>query len=461
MAIIQDNLGQNTLGVDSSGSASVKVMNSPTVSFNNNDFSKDSFERLRVSQPVVVFEDSFAALLPSAKTTIWEAVATASGTANLTSNLYGTELNTLLTNGSGYWIQSYNHVRYAPGISVLFRITFNFNQLTTSVRQRVGMFTDQGTYPSNAGDGFYLEAAGSSISVVRRYMTTGVAGAEERVAQANWNMDKLDGTGASGVALDWTKTQHFVVEYQWLGVGTIRFGFETGQNQVVWCHQIISVNALSQSWSRTGTLPVRAEIYSTGVLATAGKLTLINCVVIHEGDVGDLRGWKYFGGNSGATPKVGGLVAATWYPVMGIRAAGTNDLTKRARILPTSVTFAVASVATGATVLQVGLMMLATPNTGATYAVTTGGSAAVIDTAATAATAVTGTLIWSGLIPNVIGAYTFDLSTLNDNMNVIGTVASGAQAITGAGNLTVVAGCVQTATVGAGIVASLNWKELV
>ena len=46
-------------------------------------------------------------------------------------------------------------------------------------------------------------------------------------------------------------------------------------------------------------------------------------------------------------------------------------------------------------------------------------------------------------------------------MNVIGTVASGAQATTGAGNLTVVAGCVQTATVGASVVASLNWKELV
>lgn len=461
MAIIQDNLGQNTLEIDSGGSASVKVTNIPAVSFSNDDFSKDSFERLRVSQPVVVFEDSFAALLPNAKTTIWEATATASGTANLTSNLYGTELNTLLTNGSGYWIQSYNHVRYAPGISTLFRITFNFNQFITSVRRRVGMFTDQGTYPSNAGDGFYLEADGSTVSVVRRYMTTGTAGAEERVNQANWNMDKLDGTGASGVRLDWTKAQHFVVEYQWLGVGTIRFGFETGQNQVVWCHQIVSVNALSQSWSRTGTLPVRAEIYATGALATAGKLTLINCVVIHEGDVGDLRGWKHFGGNSGATPKVGGLVAATWYPVMGIRAAGTNDLTKRTRILPTSVTFSVATVATGPTVLQVGIMMLATPNTGATYAVATGGSAAVIDIAATAATAVTGSLIWSGHIPNVVGCYTFDLKTLNDNMNVIGTSASGTQAITGAGNLTLVAGCVQTATVGASIVASLNWKELV
>ena len=39
MAIIQDNLGQNTLGVDSTRSASVKIANTPLVSFNNDDFS--------------------------------------------------------------------------------------------------------------------------------------------------------------------------------------------------------------------------------------------------------------------------------------------------------------------------------------------------------------------------------------------------------------------------------------
>ena len=78
------------------------------------------------------------------------------------------------------------------------------------------MFTDQGTYPSTAGDGLYLEQDGTAISVVRRYMTTGGTGAEERVLQANWNKDKLDGTGASGVNLDWTMAQHLVIEYQWL-----------------------------------------------------------------------------------------------------------------------------------------------------------------------------------------------------------------------------------------------------
>lgn len=93
-------------------------------------------------------------------------------------------------------------------------------------------------------------------------MTTGGTGAEERVLQANWNKDKLDGTGTSGINLDWGMAQHLVIEYQWLGVGTIRFGFETGTGGIVWAHEMVSVNNISTAYSRTGTIPVRAEIYS-------------------------------------------------------------------------------------------------------------------------------------------------------------------------------------------------------
>jgi len=438
----------------------VAVKNTIETQYNHDDFTLDSFERLRVSEPRIAFEYSFGTQLVSAATTIWEATATASGTVALTTNLYGQDLNSLTTAGSGYWIQSYNHIRYAPGISTLARITFNMNELITNVRQRVGLFTDQGTYPSTAGDGLFLEADGASISFVRRYLTTAGTGGEERILRANWNRDKLDGTGTSGVNLNFALTQHLIIEYQWLGVGTIRFGFETGTAGVVWAHEISSVNLLSVAWSRTGTLPVRAEIYNTGVTARAGKLTLINCVVLHEGDVSDFRGWKYFGGNSGATGKLGGTAAAL-YPILSLRAASTNDMTKRVRVIPTSVTITVAVASTGATSLQVALLMLPTPNTGATFATTTAGSLVTIDTAATAATAVTGTAIWNTIIPNVVGTYTFDLKTMNDNANVIGYNAAGTVAITGPSVLTLAVGTLTgTATVGATIAAAINWKEI-
>lgn len=432
------------------------------VMFSHNDFTMDSFERLRVSDARIAFEYTFSALTPTLATTIWETGTVGAGTTEaLTTNLFATNITLPVTTSVGRWIQSYNHIRYAPGISTIMRFTFSFNTPTNpTMRQRLGMFTDQGTFPSTAGDGLYFENDSGTMAFVRRYMTQGATGAEERVNQTSWNLDKLNGTGASGVTLDWTKTQHLVIEFQHLGVGTIRFGFETGPKGVVWAHEMHSVNSLAEAWSRTGSLPVRAEAYNYGTTAIS-NFSLINVVVLQEGDVADLRGWRYFGGNSGATAKVGGLTANTWYPVMGIRAAGTNDLTKRARIIPVSVSFTVAVVATGPTAIQVGLMMLGTPNTGATYAITTGGSAVVIDQAATAATAITGTLIWNAIIPNVVGTYTFDLSTWNDNANLIGTAASGTQAITGAGNLTVVAGPIQTATVGVSIVAALNWKEIV
>jgi hypothetical protein len=438
----------------------VKVKNALTVNYDNDTFALDSFARLRVSEPRLAFEFTFGPQLVSGATTIWESTAVASGTVALTSNLYGQDINSLLTNGSGYWVQSYNHIKYAPGISTILRFTFNFNELVTNVRMRVGIFTDQGTFPSTAGDGLYLEADGQSISFVRRYMTTGAVGAEERVLRTNWNKDKLDGTGASGVTLDFTKAQHLVIEYQWLGVGTIRFGFETGAEGVVWCHEMVSVNAITQAWSRTGSLPVRAEVYNTGITAQAGKLTLINVCVLQEGDVADFRGWKYFGGNSGATGKLGGT-AAGLYPVLSLRAVSTNDLTKRTKVIPTSVSITVAVVSTGATSLQVALLMLPTPNTGATFAVTPGGSLTTVDIAATAATAVTGTAIWNAIIPNVVGTYTFDLKTMNDNANVMGYNAAGTVAITGSSVLCLAAGPLTgTATVGATIAAAINWKEI-
>jgi hypothetical protein len=333
------------------------------------------------------------------------------------------------------------------------------------------MFTDQAalnTAPSTAGDGLYLEADGASIAVVRRYMTTGSGGAEERVLQSNWNMNKMNGAGdvsdptKNVVTLDWTLAQHFIMEYQWLGVGTIRFGFEVGSEGIVWCHQMVSVNVLSTPWSRTGSFPVRAEIYTAGALATAGKLTIINTAVIQEGDVADLRGWKYFGGDSGSTGKVGGT-AIGLYPLLSLRSATTNDLTKRARVIPTQITVSVLVAGTvGVTPIKVSLLMLPTPNTGGTFAVTTAGSNTTVDNVATASTAVTGTAIWSAVIPNVVGTYTFDLTTMNDNANLIGYGQAGTVAITGASVLTLAAGPMVAAfTAAATICASINWKEIV
>lgn len=435
----------------------VQNYGSNAVSFTQDDFTLDSFNRLRVSEPRTAFEYSFSNGLIAG---MWEGTAYGAGSVTQNTTSWVTELNTTAASGTGYWTQSYQHIRYSPGVSVLMRFTFNFNELTSGLVMKVGMFTDQGTFPSATGDGIYLEADGSTISIVRRTLVSGV-GAEERIIQSSWNKDKLNGTGTSGVTLDWTKAQHLIIEYQWLGVGTVRVGFETGSSGIIWAHEFISVNVLTTAYSRTGTLPIRAQIHASGGLSITGKLTLINVTVQHEGDTLDYRGWRYFGGTSGTAVRTVGT-AVGLYPIVSLRANVTNDITKRCTIVPTKANLLVTTAATTSVAMQWALLALPTPLTGATFAGTAGASSFVgVDQAATAATAVTGTVLAQGVLPVTAGLYQLDFLEQKDNAIKCGQNAAGSLTITGANVITLAYGPAVTASgAGASVVASINWKEL-
>jgi len=58
-----------------------------------------------------------------------------------------------------------------------------------------------------------------SVSFVERSLSTGT---ETRVPQYQWNGDKLDGTGHSGLTLDTSKAQILWTDVEWLGLGTVR-----------------------------------------------------------------------------------------------------------------------------------------------------------------------------------------------------------------------------------------------
>lgn len=64
----------------------------------------------------------------------------------------------------------------------------------------------------------------------------GSAPTENIIAQANWNIDKMDGTGPSGMTLDPTKLNVFDIQFQYLGAGNIFLSIEdvsTGRFQLV------------------------------------------------------------------------------------------------------------------------------------------------------------------------------------------------------------------------------------
>ena len=93
---------------------------------------------------------------------------------------------------------------------------------------------------------------------------------DTRVPQSSWNIDRMDGTGASQFNVDLTKMQMFYIDFTWYGAGSIRFGFKNNRGEVVYCHRIPNNNLNTEAYMRSGNLVAR---YETNTLPPATYLT--------------------------------------------------------------------------------------------------------------------------------------------------------------------------------------------
>ncbi len=82
---------------------------------------------------------------------------------------------------------------------------------------------------------------------------------DTRIRQAEFNIDKLDGTGPSGYNIDLTKMQMFYIDYSWYGAGFIRWGLRGSTGDVIYCHKLINNNVNAEAYMRSGNLPGRYE----------------------------------------------------------------------------------------------------------------------------------------------------------------------------------------------------------
>lgn len=94
-------------------------------------------------------------------------------------------------------------------------------------------------------NGFFFGVDATSPFVARRTATS-----DTKVYQANWNVDKLDGTGVSGLTLDHTEGVIAQCKFTWYGYGLITFGFvlynsTTQIFEFVPCHQLKVSSAAS------------------------------------------------------------------------------------------------------------------------------------------------------------------------------------------------------------------------
>lgn len=80
-----------------------------------------------------------------------------------------------------------------------------------------------------------------------------------KIPQSQFNLDKMDGTGISGINLDLTKMQMFYLDYSWYGAGFIRWGFRGNNGDIVYAHKMMNNNVNYEAYMRSGNLPARYE----------------------------------------------------------------------------------------------------------------------------------------------------------------------------------------------------------
>jgi hypothetical protein len=238
--------------------------------------SLDAFSRLRTSNAVTLFDSQFQYDL---QPQIWEALTTTSGQVAHAPTTASATLTVTATATDVAALQTYQYFRYQPGKSQLVVMTFLLGAATTNVTRRVGYF--------DANNGLYLQQTGDGLSLVRR--SGGVDATP--IPQASWNLDSLDGNGPSGLRLDVTKTQILFFDFQWLGVGRVRFGFDI-DGHVVYVHEMNHANLLTQVYMLNPNLPLRFEIRKTA-LAGTGTLMAICAMVASEGGFEVDRGYSF------------------------------------------------------------------------------------------------------------------------------------------------------------------------
>lgn len=381
----------------------------------------DLFGKVRVSTPSSLFTSQF---LYDKQPLLWDELLAGSGTSTFNSSTSSISLTVTTANGDRVVRQSKEYFSYEPGRAEQIAFTLVFGTGTINCTQKVGLFDDN--------DGIFIYLTGSTFGIGIRTSTSG-SPIDTIVNQSNFNLDKLDGTGKSGITLDISKAQLFFIEYQWFGVGTIRFGLHNN-GHTVYFHQVFHANISSSVYMKRGSLPVRYEIKNIGTTANVVTLSQICCCVQSE------AGYQPTGIkrsiDTGTTARV---VAGTGsIPLLSLRLKSAYN---RATLIPEN--FSLLLAAADNCRYQIILNGVLT---GASFTSVDATSIAEFDTAATALSG--GTILSSGYLSSV------GRSTVNTSIQSLLKVVSNI-----AGTSDILTLYVSNITSGVNYFGSLEWQE--
>jgi hypothetical protein len=244
---------------------------SGSFSFQYPEGALDAFARQRMSQPVTIFDSK---LVGDNRPRLYDdQEVSGSGTLSTYNiNSSSVTLSVSATTAGKRIRQTFRRFNYQPGKSQLIILTGILSTPTTGNSKKIGIGTNE--------NGLFFDSTDSTIGVNIRSFSTGAA-VTNRAVQSTWNLDKMNGTGASGIDLDFSKTQIFFFDFQWLGVGSVRFGFFV-DGVPIYCHVFHHANIETEAYMTSPNLPIRYEIENDGT-GSADSMMQICSTVISEG----------------------------------------------------------------------------------------------------------------------------------------------------------------------------------
>lgn len=276
----------------------------------------DAFGRQRVSEPFTLFDskqiwDDGGVSNDAENYPLFYDNQQTSGAGTTTAfnaNRASTILSVANTTAGTRVRQTKQYFNYQPGKSQLFITTNVVGSTPSGVTKRWGLFT--------GNNGLFFQDAGGTLSVVIRSFVSGSA-VNNPVTQANWNLDPLNGNGPSGISLDKTKVNIWFVDFEWLGVGRVRFGVYI-DGLPIYCHQFLNANHIGSVYMSNPNLPLRYEISNDGS-GTASSIEAICSTVVSEGGIqpnGTSR-WADIGATTALD--IAAATPGTAYAICGIR----------------------------------------------------------------------------------------------------------------------------------------------
>ena len=223
----------------------------------------DAFGRARMSEPFTLFDST---LRYTKRTDQWYESTVGGGIIDYLANESTASLTTTTASGDTALRRTKRNMPYQPGKSLQIMQSFCGASPVIGLVQEVGYFDDE--------NGIILRASGTTLQLAIRSKSSGSV-TEETVNQANWNLDTFS-------TLSFNKTNIFITDLEWLGVGRVRCGFVI-DGEIKWCHEFNHANDKAVVYMTTATLPLSYRIKNEATLASGAALKQICCTAISEG----------------------------------------------------------------------------------------------------------------------------------------------------------------------------------